>query len=129
MRRKSASSPMRTATSIPPPFDQVDEAVAQAQVDRQLRVACPEARQRRREQVHAERHGGCDLQGPGGLGPCRRGRLLDLLGLAQQPQRPLVQVVSLGREQQRPRRAAEQPQPEPLLQLLDASADRRGRYP
>ncbi|MBS1184251.1 MAG: hypothetical protein H6Q99_4131 [Proteobacteria bacterium] len=108
-------------------LDDVDELVAEAQVDHHLGVERPERRQHRRDHVDADRQRRGNPEGARRLRAGRLRHLFDLLGIAQQPERPLVQVAPFGGERQRAGGARDQRQAERLLQPLNALADRRRR--
>jgi len=89
-------------------LDDVHQLVTQSKIYRQLWMPRPKARQCGREEMNTDRQRCRDLQGSGGLTAGGDRRLLDVLGIPQQPEGTFVQISPLWRQRQRTGRSGEE---------------------
>jgi hypothetical protein len=94
---------------------QVDDRVAEHDVEDHLRIARREPRDQRQQVMQAERHVGIDPH-PAARRLAGGDRALGLVQVGQHPQGPLVEQLALRRQGQLAGRAVDQPRAQPRLQ-------------
>jgi hypothetical protein len=109
--------------------EQVDVAVAAAELDHQLRVPREELRQRRRQHVPPRRRRHVDPQPPARAVTRAPEPRLELPQLAQQPARLLEVHRPVRRQRRPPRRAVQQLDLQPRLEPLHRRRHARLRDP
>jgi len=115
--------------NVDPFFDQVDMAIVHSEIESHLGIAFPEFRQHRRDHMHCDWQGCRNSQVSRWLGAGTDSHLPDLLCVAEQTQRPFMQLAPFRGQRERPRRAREQRDAQLLFQPPHALADRRRRDP
>ena len=108
-------------------LDQVDVAVAEADLELQLRMARAQLRQQRHHFKLAQRRGHVEAQAPGRLAAHALGLRTQGVEFLDDSLAARMQLAPVGSEADLPRRAMKQAQADIALEPLDALGDRRRR--
>ncbi|MDR9240825.1 hypothetical protein FEP07_04856 [Burkholderia multivorans] len=112
--------------AVDPLLDRIDRPIGQPQIERDVRIALPEQRQRRNHEPPSERTGHVNAQHAGRLALLEtRVRFRDF---RQNLHAVLVVRGALRRQRQPPRRPVHQAHAEQRLEILDGRRDRRARH-